>query len=53
MVRSAEDHATNFLFGDGVYDGSVKLTCISRLFSNYLFKEYYENSTSTVDYGCI
>ena len=32
-------------------DGSTKLTCISRLLSNYLFSVHYEKSTNTINYG--
>ena len=35
----------------GEYGESVKLTCINCLFSNFLFRVHYENSTNTVDYG--
>ena len=35
MVNSAEDHK-NIFFSEEEYGGSVDLTCISRMFSNFL-----------------
>ena len=32
----------NFLSRDEEYDGSVEFTCITRLFSNYLFRAHNE-----------
>ena len=50
MVNSTEDYK-NLLSREWEYGGNVELTCISRLFSNYLLGEHYGNSTNTVDYG--
>ena len=50
MFNSAKDQK-NLLSRDGEYGGIVGLTPISCLFSNYLFRMNYENSTDIVDYG--
>ena len=47
MVKSAE-YCKSFLSRDWEYDGNVKLTCISRSFSNYLFKVHYEINIKTL-----
>ena len=50
MVNKVED-CKNLLSRDEEYNGCVELTCISRLFSNYLFRVHFENNTNTIDYG--
>ena len=50
MVNNAEDNK-NLLSRDGEYDGSVQMTCICRLFSNYLLRVHYKYGTNTIDYG--
>ena len=52
MLNSVEDFK-NLLSKDAEYDESVELTYISRLFSNYLFRMLYKNSTNTVDYSTV
>ena len=41
----------NLLPRDDECGGSVVLRYISRLFSNYLFRVHYENSTNAVNYN--
>ena len=41
----------NLLSRDREYGGRVELTCISHLFSNHLFRVYFENGTNTADSG--
>ena len=48
MANIDEDYK-NLLSRNGKHGGSMKLTCISRLFSNYLFRVQYETSINTVD----
>ena len=52
MVNSDEDYK-NILFRNGECDENVELTCISHLFSNYLLRVHYKNSTNTFGYGCM
>ena len=40
----------NLLSSDGEYGERVELACITRFFSNYLIREFYENNINTVDY---
>ena len=49
MVNRVEDYKS-LLSKDEEYGSRVELTCISCLFSNYLFRVHYEISTSNVDY---
>ena len=51
IVNSAEDYK-NLPSRDGEYCESVELACTSHLFSNYLFRVHYKNSTNTIDFGC-
>ena len=52
MVNGDEDYKNVFFRGEE-YAENVELTCISRLFSNYLFKLHHENRINTIDHGCI
>ena len=50
MVNNAEDYK-KLLSRNREHGESAELTCISSLFSYYLFRVHYENSTNPVDYG--
>ena len=52
MFNGAEDYK-NLLSLGGKYGGSVELTFIRCLFSNYLLRVHNENSTNAVDYSCV
>ena len=51
IVNSAEDYK-NLRSRGGKCGGSVELSCMSRLFSNYLFRVHFEISTSNGSNDC-
>ena len=52
MVNSPEDYK-NLLSRDKKYGWCIELTCVSRLFPNYLFRVHYGTNIVDYDFACI